>query len=70
MGTNAKVHLQFSRRLWTEEGYDGTSYVQMPYMCSWEVSAAQPGRSGILVGFPGGRRGVFTRRPTARRPKM
>lgn len=59
MGTNAKVHLQFTRRLWTAEGLDGTSYVQMPYMCSWEVSAAQRGRSGILVGYPGGRRGIL-----------
>jgi len=59
MGTNAKLHLQFRRRLWTEQGYDGSSYTQLPYLASWEVSAAQPGREGILVGFPGGRRGVL-----------
>ena len=59
LGTNAKLHMQFKRRIWTEQGYDGASYVQFPYEESWEVSAAQAGRYGILVGFPGGRRGVF-----------
>jgi monoamine oxidase len=59
LGTNAKLHMQFRRRIWNAEHYDGTSYVQFPYEESWDVSAAQPGAYGILVGFPGGRRGVL-----------
>ncbi|MGB8519829.1 MAG: FAD-dependent oxidoreductase [Candidatus Tumulicola sp.] len=59
LGTNAKLHMQFRRRVWTAENYDGASYVQFPYEESWEVSASQPGDYGILVGFPGGRRGVL-----------
>ncbi len=59
LGTNAKLHMQFRRRIWNEEHYDGASYVQFPYEESWDVSAAQAGDYGILVGFPGGREGVL-----------
>ena len=59
LGTNAKLHMQFKRRVWNSEHYDGSSYVQFPYEESWDVSAAQPGEYGILVGFPGGKRGVL-----------
>jgi monoamine oxidase len=59
MGTNAKLHLQFRRRLWNDQGYDGSTYTQFPYQCSWDVSAGQAGKAGILVGFPGGHRGVL-----------
>ena len=59
LGTNAKLHMQFRRRVWYGEHLDGASYVQFPYEESWDVSAAQQGDYGILVGFPGGRRGVL-----------
>ena len=59
LGTNAKLHMQFKRRIWNGERFDGTSYVQFPYEESWDVSAAQRGDYGILVGFPGGRQGVL-----------
>ncbi|MGP8100868.1 MAG: flavin monoamine oxidase family protein [Candidatus Cybelea sp.] len=59
LGTNAKLHMQFKRRLWNQEHYDGSSYVEFAYQESWDVSAAQPGEYGILVGFPGGRHGVL-----------
>ncbi|MGA2760109.1 MAG: NAD(P)/FAD-dependent oxidoreductase [Candidatus Cybelea sp.] len=57
LGTNAKLHMQFKRRLWNQEREDGSSYVQFAYQESWDVSAAQAGEYGILVGFPGGRHG-------------
>lgn len=59
LGTNAKLHMQFRQRTWNAENYDGASYVQFPYEESWDVSAAQRGDYGILVGFPGGHRGVL-----------
>ena len=59
LGTNAKLHMQFRRRIWNDERYDGASYVQNPYDESWDVSAAQRGDYGILVGFPGGHRGML-----------
>jgi monoamine oxidase len=59
LGTNAKLHMQFKRRVWSSERYSGSSYVQFPYEESWDVSAGQTGEYGILVGFPGGKRGVL-----------
>lgn len=59
LGSNAKLHMQFKRRIWNEEHDDGSSYVQFPYEESWDVSAGQRGDYGILVGFPGGKRGVL-----------
>jgi monoamine oxidase len=59
MGTNAKVHLQFRSRLWNHERYDGASFVQFAYQNSWDVSAGQAGEYGILVGFPGGSKGLL-----------
>jgi monoamine oxidase len=59
MGTNAKLHLQFARRLWNERRSDGSTYADLVYENSWDVSAAQAGREGILVGYPGGRRGLL-----------
>ena len=61
--------MQFRRRIWNAERYDGSSYVQFPYEESWDVSAAQPGKYGILVGFPGGRRGVLPAAPHGPAPK-
>jgi monoamine oxidase len=69
LGTNAKLHMQFRRRIWNAERYDGSSYVQFPYEESWDVSAAQPGNYGILVGFPAGRRGVLPAPPHGPAPK-
>jgi monoamine oxidase len=59
LGTNAKLNMQFRRRVWNRENLDGSSYVQFPYEESWDVSAGQTGDYGILVGFPGGREGVL-----------
>jgi monoamine oxidase len=63
MGTNAKLHLQFARRLWNEQGYDGSTWTEFAYQSSWDVSAGQHGSAGILVGFSGGRRGIFETAP-------
>ena len=54
MGTNAKLHVQFGDRPWVACGFNGESYSDRGYQSSWEVSRAQPGRSGILVDYTGG----------------
>ncbi len=54
MGTNAKLHVQFEDRPWVARGFNGESYSDRGYQSSWEVSRAQPGRSGILVDYTGG----------------
>jgi len=54
MGTNSKLHVQFDSRPWERRGFNGESYSDRGYQGSWEVSRAQPGRSGILVDYTGG----------------
>jgi monoamine oxidase len=54
MGTNAKLNLGFSRRVWREQGLNGETYSDRGYQATWEVSRAQPGTSGILVQYTGG----------------
>jgi monoamine oxidase len=54
MGTNSKLHLQFSRRFWRDQGCNGETYSDRGYQNTWEVSRAQPGTSGILVDYTGG----------------
>ena len=54
MATNSKLHVQFTNRRWENLGYSGETYSDRGYQSSWEVSRAQPGRSGILVDYTGG----------------
>ncbi|MGZ5493218.1 MAG: flavin monoamine oxidase family protein [Thermoanaerobaculia bacterium] len=58
-GTNAKLMAGFSRRLWrTHHRSNGSTLTDLGYQLSWETSRLQPGSSGILTNFTGGRRGV------------
>jgi len=54
MGTNSKLHVQFTRRHWNDLGSTGETYSDRGYQSTWEVSRAQPGQSGILVDYTGG----------------
>jgi monoamine oxidase len=54
MGTNSKLHLQFSRRDWYRIGCNGATYSDTGYQNTWEVSRGQGGTSGILVDYTGG----------------
>lgn len=56
---NGKTQLQFTERLWNQPGpwpgvSNGSSYADTGYQNTWDVSRAQPGRSGILVFYSGG----------------
>jgi monoamine oxidase len=57
-GSNSKLALQFSRRLWNTKGpwglSTGGSYSDTGYQISYDVSRGQPGSSGILVDYTGG----------------
>ena len=57
MGTNTKLQLQFDSRPWVALGSNGESTADTGYQLTWEVTRAQPGRAGILVGYTGGRIG-------------
>ena len=54
MGTNSKLHLQFSSRYWNTLGNQGETYADSGYQNTWEVTRAQPGSAGILVDYTGG----------------
>ncbi|HYN93137.1 MAG TPA: FAD-dependent oxidoreductase [Pilimelia sp.] len=58
MGTNSKLHLQFSSRLWYERGCNGETYADTGYQNTWEVTRGQAGTPGILVDYTGGRAGA------------
>jgi len=61
-GTNAKLQLQFSERLWNKAGpwglSTGSSFSDTGYQGTWEVTRAQPGPTGILVDYTGGNIGA------------
>jgi monoamine oxidase len=54
MGTNSKLHVQFTSRFWRGQGSNGETFSDRGYQNTWEVTRAQPGRSGILVDYTGG----------------
>jgi monoamine oxidase len=58
MGTNSKLHVQFSDRYWNSIGNNGNTYADTGYQNTWEVTRSQPGVSGILVDYTGGNIGA------------
>jgi monoamine oxidase len=58
-GTNAKLMVGFSERVWrTSGGSNGSVLTDLPFQLAWESTRLQPGQGGIVVGYTGGRRGV------------
>ena len=55
MGSNTKLNVQFRDRHWETLNATGESYSDRGYQATWDVSRAQPGRSGILVNYTGGK---------------
>ena len=58
MGTNSKLHVQFTRRHWNDLGCNGDTVSDTGYQSTWEVSRTQPGTAGILVDYTGGNVGA------------
>jgi monoamine oxidase len=54
MGTNSKLHVQFTKRYWNDLENNGNTFADTGYQNTWEVTRAQPGTSGILVDYTGG----------------
>jgi monoamine oxidase len=58
-GTNAKLMVGFSERLWrTQGGSNGSVLSDLPFQLTWESTRLQPGKAGILVFYSGGKSGV------------
>ena len=58
MGTNSKLHVQFTDRHWVGLGSNGDTFSDRGYQNTWEVSCAQAGSSGLLVNYTGGNVGA------------
>jgi monoamine oxidase len=58
MGTNSKLHVQFSDRFWYVPKNNGNTYADTGYQNTWEVTRAQAGAKGILVNYTGGKVGA------------
>ncbi|MEO7794615.1 MAG: NAD(P)/FAD-dependent oxidoreductase, partial [Thermoanaerobaculia bacterium] len=68
-GTNAKLMVGFSDRLWRSPrggeqgvsrgpGSNGSVLTDLPFQLTWEATRMQPGKAGILTCFTGGQRGI------------
>ena len=58
-GTNAKLMVGFRERHWrSAHRSNGSVLADLPFQLTWETSRLQPGASGILTNFTGGRHGV------------
>ena len=65
-GTNAKLMVGFSSRVWRERHRtNGSVLSDLPFQLTWETSRAQSGRAGILTNFTGGDHGVELGQGTA-----
>jgi monoamine oxidase len=58
MGTNSKLHVQFTQRYWNTLGCNGNTYADTGFQNTWEVTRGQPGQAGILVDYTGGKIGA------------
>ena len=58
-GTNAKLMIGFSSRVWRErQRSNGSVLTDLPFQLTWETSRLQSGGAGILTNFSGGAHGV------------
>jgi monoamine oxidase len=58
-GTNAKLLVGFSDRVWrTAGGSNGSVMTDLPFQLTWEPTRMLPGKSGVLTDFTGGRHGI------------
>ena len=49
LGSNAKIGMQFSTRVWNAEHWTGTMYTDGIVQSGWDTTVAQPGAAGILI---------------------
>jgi monoamine oxidase len=54
LGTNTKLHAQFTQRSWFKQGSNAATYSDTGYQQTWEDTRAQTGVAGVLVDYTGG----------------
>jgi monoamine oxidase len=61
MGTNAKIHVELTRKTWPSLGFDGSAYGEWDtFCCGWDDSVAlgDDGGPALYLCFPGGKVGA------------
>jgi monoamine oxidase len=54
LGSNTKMFLQFSHRVWDQADETGNAYCAGVVQGAWDATGYQPGTTGILAALPGG----------------
>lgn len=54
LGSNSKLFLQFSSRVWNAEGVTGNCFDDGVVQGGWDATSCRPGNAGILAALPGG----------------
>jgi monoamine oxidase len=54
MGSNAKLFVQYSSRIWNQGRQTGNAYTDTIVQGTWDATDYQPGTAGILAALPGG----------------
>jgi monoamine oxidase len=54
LGSNAKMFLQFTHRVWAQANETGNAYCGGVVQGSWDAAGYQSGQAGILAALPGG----------------
>jgi monoamine oxidase len=54
LGSNAKLFLQFSHRVWDANHQTANAYTDGVVQGSWDATGYQPGTAGVLAALPGG----------------
>jgi monoamine oxidase len=54
LGSTAKIQMQFTGRVWNQEGFTGGEYADNGAAVGWECTNCQRGETGILINFPAG----------------
>jgi monoamine oxidase len=58
LGSNSKIQLQCSTRVWNDDGWTGNVYTDGILQGGWEATLDQAGPAGILIALPGGHGGA------------
>lgn len=55
LGSNSKIHVQFTSKPWAAQGYGGATYTNVTgFQCAWDDTVNQPTAKGVICDFPGG----------------
>jgi monoamine oxidase len=57
-GTGVKTLLQYRRRIWRSQGFNGDTFTDLTVGTTWGATDGQPGTPGVLLGYTGAAAGT------------